>query len=460
MDEFDETVDVLVAGAGMAGLAAAIEAQQADAEVLVLEKGPRAGGSMYLSAGIVYTYDSLERAREEVPGGDPALQQLVIEQKEEALDWLAELGVNLREPSGDVTFGSGKQLDPVPFTERMVDRIRTNGGRVHLETPMTGLVSEAGRVEGVTAENPEGESFSIGADATVLATGGFQGNANLVEQFVTPDSDRLWLRSNPWSTGDGLQAAADVGAKQSGGMDGFYGHNLPAPPAEIPPEKLLDAKQAYGVRAVAIDRDGNRFVDETASPYEVVLTQATARKAGGEAYYIVDEDLYESTFVSRSVRTSIQTAAELGGRVGRADDLNALETLLFDWDVNGEKAVETLTRFNEAVRAKAGERLQPPRRNEQNPIDTPPFRVVPVQPGITFTMGGLSVTPEMAVLRQAGTSSMLAHTPEDPASVRSSTIPNLFAAGMDVGGLMRTHYFGGLATALVTGRVAGRNAAV
>ena len=305
----------------------------------------------------------------------------------------------------------------------------------------------------------DGERLSIEADAVVLATGGFQGNETLVEQFVTDAPENLWLRANPWSTGDGLHAARELGGKTTRGMGTFYGHNLPAPPAEIPPSMYLDAKQAYGVEAVALDATGERYCDESASPYEVVLTQATAARANGRAYYVVDSDLYESTFASRQVSVSIETAEELGGRVATAGSTDELETLLDDWGVNGRTAVETLTSFNDAVEANEGHRLDPPRRDHQTPVDEPPFHVVEVQPGITFTMGGIDVTPDMAVLRRTGSSTTLPHFPESPATVRTATIPGLYAAGVDVGNVMHRQYMGGLAVALVTGRVAGRNAA-
>ena len=413
---------------------------------------------MYLSAGVVYSYDSFETVREDIPHGDPGLQQLVVERKDDGIDWLADLGVSLREPSADVTFGSGKQLDPHPFTERMVG-IVDDGGELLLDTPMTGLETEGNRVVGVTAEDGRGRVLSIEADGVVLATGGFQGDATLVEQFVTDAPENLWLRANPWSTGDGLTAARSVGGKTTRSMGTFYGHNLPAPPAEVPADQLLDAKQTYGVKAVAIDETGRRYADEAASPYEVVLTQETAKRADGRAYYVVDDDLYHSMFYSRQVSVSIEAAAELGGRVATAASFDELASALEDWGVDGDRAIDTIRRFNEAVAANDGGSLDPPRSDHQTPIDTPPFHVVEVQPGITFTMGGIDVTTDMAVLNRAGSSSSLAHFPESPAAVRMATIPGLYAAGVDVGNVMHRDYMGGLATALVTGRIAGRNAA-
>jgi len=74
--------DLVVAGAGMAGLVAAAEAACRGARVLVYEKGDRPGGSMLLSSGVVWRHRELEDFRRECPGGDPVLQRLVHERLE------------------------------------------------------------------------------------------------------------------------------------------------------------------------------------------------------------------------------------------------------------------------------------------------------------------------------------------------------------------------------------------
>ena len=214
-----------------------------------------------------------------------------------------------------------------------------------------------------------------------------------------------------------------------------------------------------GVKAVAIDERGERYADESASPYEVVLTQETAKKAGGRAYYVVDDDLYDSQFASRRVSESIETAADLGGRVATVESLDALESVLFEWGVNGSRAVSTVREFNTAIVNGNGRRLDPSRQNYQTPIDEPPFHVVAVQPGMTFTIGGIDVTERMAVCRHAAPSSTLAYSRADGPNDMERPIPRLYAAGMDVGNVMHRQYMGGLAVALVTGRIAGRNAA-
>jgi len=318
---------------------------------------------------------------------------------------------------------------------------------------MTGLRTDTeGRVTGVDARGPDGP-IQVAADAVVLATGGFHGNEELLQRHVTPHVGNLWIRANPWSTGDGFEAARDVGARATGGMHTFYGHNLAAPPADVTPDTFLELTQYYGPFAVAIDRRGERFTDESESDLEHTLAQDTAREAGGRAYYVLDGDLYEDEVFSMGrVGTIVERSAEAGAEVLRADTLDGLGDELHRAGADGSAAVATIRSFNEAVREGSTELLDPPRRSHARTVDTPPFYAVAVQPGITFTMGGLAVDERLRVLSRARSSSSLFAYDEYVEDLRTRPVPNLYAAGVDVGGINNRHYMGGLAQALVTGK--------
>lgn len=453
MTDRTRDTDVVVVGAGMAGLVAAVEALDRDLDVLVLEKGTRAGGSMALSAGNVFTYDSYEAAREAVPHGDAGLQRMVVTNHEEGLEWLADLGASLREPDEVLPFGSGKTLDPGPFTDLMVDTIEDRGGAVRLETPLVDLIESDGRVVGVRAGREAVEPITAGA--VILATGGFQGNEALMKEYVTDTPEHVWLRANPWSTGDGFLSARDIGANVSGGMGTFFGKAFPAAPAEIEPTDFFEAKQHYGPAAIAVGSDGRRFTDESAG----TLIQDMTTAPDGMCYYLLDEGLYESSVEGKHVGTAITTARALGGPVASAKSLDALASRLFEWGVNGTVAVDTIESFNEAVTADRAGELDPPRRSNRRTVDSPPFYAVAVQPAIVETFGGLAVSMDMGVLRRAASPTSLRYYPDHPSEARAGSIPGLFAAGADVGNVMHTHFMGGLAVALTTGRIAGRTAA-
>lgn len=451
--------DVVVVGAGMGGLTAAVRASELGVDVLVLEKGARAGGSMYISSGIIWTFESIEEARERVPRGDRELQQLVVEGLPDAFEWLRDHDVALSEPASTMS-SLGRQLDPGAFTPQMIDRIENEGGRVLLETPMEALLTDDEGVTGVLACDADGSRLRVEAESVVLATGGFQGDEALLERYVTDRTDRLWLRANSWSTGDGLRAATDVGAKLTGGLGTFYGHALPAPPAEFVATEFTEASQYYGPWTVALDERGRRFTDESRSPLEETLNQDIATRAEGRAYYVFDNDLYEWTIDSgKAVSTLVEWAEEFGGRVAHELSIDDLCGVLSEWGVNGAAARETIAEYNAALEDGTADGLDPPRRDHHRPVETAPFHAVEVQPGITFTMGGLDVDGTMSVLRRAGSTSTLDHYPEHLRDVRFDTVPGLYAAGVDVGDVNNRRYMGGLSLALVSGLIAGKTAA-
>src|SRR5215208_4488870 len=100
--------DLLVAGAGMAGLAAAAEARRLGADPLVVEKLARPGGSMRLSSGVIWRHREFDRFREECPGGDERLQRLLFERLDADLQWLESLGAPVveRDTRNPVTTGT------------------------------------------------------------------------------------------------------------------------------------------------------------------------------------------------------------------------------------------------------------------------------------------------------------------------------------------------------------------
>src|SRR4051794_23794102 len=203
----------------MAGLAAGARARELGLDAVVLERGDRPGGSMRLSSCVIWRYDTLERFRSECPGGDPELQRLVVERLDGAIAWLERLGAApvWQETGNAITVG--KRFDPEQLTDVLV------------------AASGANRLQ-------LGAAWSPGdvAGPTLLASGGFQGDPQLVAEHIAPAAP-LRLRANPWSRGDGLRAGLALGAGLSSGMDEFYGRNMPD--ADFTPSEFVPLSQLY-----------------------------------------------------------------------------------------------------------------------------------------------------------------------------------------------------------------------
>jgi succinate dehydrogenase/fumarate reductase flavoprotein subunit len=291
--------DVIVAGAGMAGLCAAARARELGAAPVVLEKGPRPGGSMLLSSGFVWRYRELERFHEECPGGDRELQRLVWERLDDDVRWLESLGAEV--------------------LERETGNPLTTGVRFELGSLLAALIAGADvRLDEPLIEIPSGPPV-------VLATGGFQGDAGLVGRFVTPHADELWLRANRWSSGDGLRLGLAAGAHTSAGMDEFYGRNMPAPPARVTEDDFVRLQQLYAAHATIENQDGERYERQTWSEVDVV--QWTSRQPRARAWYVVDDEALGAMVRERTVGEMVEAARAAGGPVERRGKTTRVEVL-------------------------------------------------------------------------------------------------------------------------------------
>src|SRR5919112_6564938 len=378
---------IVVAGGGLAGLTAALRAAELGARVTLLEKGDRPGGSFLLSSGYVWSYRDMPTYRREAPGGDTVLQKQFLDRLGSGLDWLEGVGGVLlsRETGNPLTFGA--RFDPERTVSALVDRLEASGGEILAETALETLVDDAaGRVTGVGVSSSGG---ALAADAVILASGGFAANPDLVGRHIIGGPGRMRVRAHPRSTGDGFLAALEKGALASTGIDEFYGRNLPAPPAEFPPERFVEVSQLYGRHAVAVNARGERYADEGADWSETALTRATAHQPGLYAWYVLDAAGLEGRIRERSVGEMVEVARSTGGTVIEAASLEELAVELGVLGVPRENFLCTIEEYNAAIAA--GGETSPPRTGPARRLRDPPFVAVKVAPYITHTLGGLAV---------------------------------------------------------------------
>jgi succinate dehydrogenase/fumarate reductase flavoprotein subunit len=452
MEAIPEAVDVVVVGGGMSGLVAAAAAQEDGATVLLLEKGPEPGGSLALSGGYIWTLPSFESYEEICPLGDPILGRLVIEDFATGIDWLKDHGARLGpsiEGFGEDGVGIGHRLEPDSVSAGVAPLARAftaAGGRLHIRAPVLALESSPGQgVTHVVCRDVNGAVRRVRARSVVVATGGFQGDVELVTRYITPWADRLHLRSNPYSTGDGLRFALAAGASASRGLSAFYGHLLPAPPARIEPASFRVLAQLYSPHAVLLNREGRRFVDESRG--DAVSALALSRQPEAAGFLVFDADCHRDHVVASHLpdmpaADPLQVIGSSGGAVLQAGSLDELGRQLSRLGCAGASVAATLRSYNHAVAELTPEELDPPRRGNLHRCSRAPFTAVPVRPGITFTEGGVRVDETCQALDRDG-----------------RPVPGLFVAGVDVGGFSNEGYAGGLAAALVTGLRAGVHAA-
>ena len=259
----------------MAGLVAAARARELGASPVVLEKGDRPGGSMLLSSGVVWRHRSADDFRRECPAGEPALQRRIVDELDEALDWLESLGVTPVATETGNPLTVGRRYDSRALTEVLVRA----AGDVRLEAPF--------------------------ADAQILATGGF--GVRLARERG------LFLRAAPWSAGEGLDHGVALGAAVSEGMAEYYGRAMPA---KVPENEFVWASQLYARHALVLDDAGTDLGDAAWHENDVVQ-----RFPGGVAWYVVDAAARSRRTPYGTVAEAIEVARAAGGDVRPADEL-------------------------------------------------------------------------------------------------------------------------------------------
>jgi succinate dehydrogenase/fumarate reductase flavoprotein subunit len=292
--------DLVVAGAGMAGLVAAAEARRLGAEPLVLEKLARPGGSMRLSSGVIWRHRDFGKFREECPDGDERLQRVLFERLDDDLSWLESLGgpVLARETRNPLT--TGTRFDPTGLTDALVEA--------------AGGVRVAERLREPPADVP-----------LVLATGGFAADRELLEEHVSREAGHAFLRAAPGSTGDGLRIGLAAGAATSAGVGEVYARAMPAPPARIGEDDLVRLSQLYARHADVTNEHGEGY--ETATWSEIDVAQWQLCQPRARAWFRVPLDRLGERVRERTVGDMIDSAEAAGAPVRREQEHVTVETV-------------------------------------------------------------------------------------------------------------------------------------
>lgn len=453
---------VAIVGGGLAGLSCGVRCAEAGLDVTILEAG---GQTAYpcnsrLAMGFFnVAFRDIEESADSLFEGvmlatdgtaDNELAGALAGAAGPALEWLKGQGVRIRR--GTWRRGTHNMLYPPAAigpglrwpgrgADQMLrcleDRLVSLGGRLLRGRTATSLDMRAGAVAGVAADNA-GVEHLYQADAVVLADGGFQADADLVREHVSPRPDLLVARNAGTGRGAALRMALDAGA-DCAGMREFYGHLQSRDALTNPmlwPYPVLDHLAAAGI---VVDAEGRRICDEGRGG--VAMANDIARRADPlPAFAIFDHAIWmargtEFPLPANPLLIKHGATLHVGANLGGLAAATGFPAAAL---------IQTIGAYNEAVAEGRTEELQPPRTTgaiKAWPIARPPFYAAPVAPGLTYTMGGIRIDAAARVLTAEG-----------------GRIAGLFAAGSATGGLEggpRAGYTGGLSKALVTGWLAG-----
>lgn len=469
--------DVVVVGAGFAGLVAANRAAQLGNRVCVVEKGADAdyACNSRIATGVLSVAhgdprrdadDLFAAIMEDTEGhADPDLARRLALTVGRAMLWLNSEGVKIVK----VAMGGRARwilAPPVPIRpgqhwrgrgpdqslKRLARNLRMRGGEIRLSTRATGLLMRDGVCHGIRVETSSGYE-EIAAASTLLADGGFQAAPDLCARFISPNPAGLVQRNAGSGCGDALRMSEDAGARLTG-TDAFYGHVMAADAArhrDLWPYPTIDTLASS---AIVVDRSGRRFLDEGLGG--IPMANAIARLADPLGATAIFDDLQWQGAGTAELIPPNPYLERLGGTLSTADTIAGLGAVL---NLPAGSLEETVAAYNAAVRNGTPHELTPPRspgrafgqprggrrRLPLTPLVRPPFRAIRMAAGISYTLGGIAIDERARVLSRAG----------DP-------IAGLFAAGSASGGLEGgplPGYLGGLFKAFCFGLVAGESMA-
>lgn len=445
------TTDVVVIGGGGAGFAAAITAKENGANVVLLEKLATVGGNTLISGGEyaapgneIQKKENIEDSPElfsqdvQKAGGNKELIDVLSKNALDGANWLKEkVGVEWLD---SLMFFGGhsvkRSLIPkghsgTEIIGKYLNKAKELGVEVLTEHNVTEIISENGKISGVIAQTPNGETI-VHAKSVVIASGGFGANDEMTNKFDKEIDDKILSTNSPGATGDGIIMAEKLGANTVG-MESIQLY----PICDVDTGKLLyvgDTRLVGG--ALLVNKEGKRFVEELGTRREISL--AIKAQTGNVGYLIWDEVSSEKTGTIVSHADEAKSLYERGLLV-KAD---TIEELAEHFGLNKEELLKTVENFN-----KNSKNNQDPEFNLRMlgwTIEKAPFYMLKALPAVHHTMGGIEINTNSEVLNKEG-----------------KVIPGLFAAGEVTGGIHGKNRLGSAALADITvfGRIAGENAA-
>jgi tricarballylate dehydrogenase len=417
----DLTYEVVVLGAGLAGMCAAAAATEQGRRVLVIERAPVTGGSAAISGGYVWTAPDLDGLRREDAGEFQRHGHLVVEGYEEITHWLSSFAAPLMDEQPTL-HGRGHKFDIPLLVATMTRRISAAGGDVWVAAEVADVSADA---DGFSLSvRRDGQASSILTPALVLATGGRQADPEVRRSLVSGGRMVPPLRGNAYSRGDGAAIATALGGRINTANKGFYGHLWAAGVEPLSPFDFVAFTFYQSEEGVMFDASGRRFADETRGDHNNTMALA---EHGGRALLLWSEEVQDQAGGRPFVGGSLPMdrwgfSRDRGGRVGSAANVAELLPLARDWGYDlGGGALE-----DDVVRRRLG---------------TGRVFAADVIPAVTMTFGGIEIDSAGRALGAGG------------------PIRGLYAAGGDASDVYHRGYAGGLCAASVTGRRAGTTAA-
>ncbi|MEC0172509.1 flavocytochrome c [Paenibacillus graminis] len=441
-DQLKDKYDIIIVGAGGAGMSAALEAKAKGLNPVILEKMPVAGGNTSKSSsGMNASQTKFQKEQgiedsndlfyeETLKGGhdtnDKELLRFFVDNSASAIDWLDSIGIRLNNIT--ITGGMKEKRTHRPedgsavgqyLVKGLVKNVQEQGIPLFVNADVKEITEKDGKVTGVKVLFNQADEKTITGSAVIVTTGGFGANKEMIAE-VRPDLEGLVTTNQIGSTGDGIKMIEKLGGTTVD-MDQIQVH-----PTVQQEKSYLIGEAVRGEGAILVSSEGKRFTNEMDTRDHVT---AAINKLPEKAAILV----FDSGVKSRV------KAIEQYEKMGFVLTSDSIEGLAKEMNVPADQLQKTMDTWNSAVKNKKDAEFGRT-TGMDNDLTGAPFYAIKIGPGIHYTMGGVKINTNTEVLNKEG-----------------QPITGLFAAGEVVGGLHGQNRIGGnsVAEIIIFGRQAG-----
>lgn len=454
--EYGSEFDLVVIGSGIAGLSAAVTALQRGLSVVVLERSTKedfGGNTRWTEAYMRMKNDSeiaddfeehfaenagwnldpnilkaFNSSHKEWPDyvkshalPDPELISTFAEKVPPTIEWLKSFGLKFGpQPIYLLTQNTTRiaaQGGGLELIERLAEEADKLGAtRMYRTTAIDLLQTIEGSIKGVVVRDPEGCQKNLMAKNVVVASGGFQGNSEMMTRYLGNRAKHLRpvARGGYYNRGEGIKMALDIGAAPAGEYGSY--HAEPVDPRSQQAEAVIFI-YPYGI---LVNKHAQRFIDEapgTVDAHYDNIGRSIGEQPDGISWVIFDAQVEDVPRWKTSIRSDIPPY-----------EADSIEALASEIGLSPQQLKNTITTFNTACPNASGDftpfevdhnattDIQPCKSNWARPIVRPPFKAYPIISSVCFTFGGLKVNTKAQVLDNDG-----------------KVISGLYAAGETVG---------------------------
>lgn len=442
IDQLKDNYDIIIVGAGGAGMSAALEAKEKGLNPVIFEKMPVAGGNTTKSSsGMNASQTKFQKEQsiedkndlfyeETLAGGhntnDKELLRFFVDNSASAIDWLDSIGIKLNNIT--ITGGMKEKRTHRPedgsavgkyLVTGLVKNVQEKSIPLFVNADVKEITQADGKVNGVKVVIDQKDEKTITAKAVVVTTGGFGSNADLIAK-VRPDLKGLVTTNQVGSTGDGITMIEKLGGVTVD-MDQIQVH-----PTVQQDKSYLIGEAVRGEGAIMVSNEGKRFVNEL-----------TTRDKVTAAINTLPEKAATLVFDS-GVKTRVK-AIDQYDKMGFVVKGDTIEDLAKEINVPADQLKATVDTWNKAVKDKKDSEFDRS-TGMDNDLSGAPYYAIKIAPGIHYTMGGIKINTNTEVLNKDG-----------------QPIAGLFAAGEVTGGLHGENRIGGnsVAEIIIFGRQAG-----